>query len=53
MPVREAKEKTKFWHAGDLGNLELLRATYITHSFSPHIHEGFAIGVIEKVLRLF
>lgn len=53
MPVKETKEKAKFWHAGDLGNLELLSATYITHSFSPHIHEGFAIGVIEKGVESF
>lgn len=53
MPVKEAKETVKFWHAGDLGDLELLRATYVTHSFSPHIHEGFAIGVIEKGVEEF
>lgn len=40
-------ENVKFWRAPDLGNLELLRATYITHAFSPHFHEGFAIGVIQ------
>ncbi|MGE5597888.1 MAG: AraC family ligand binding domain-containing protein, partial [Bacteroidota bacterium] len=25
----------------------MLRARYVTHAFAPHIHEGFAIGVIE------
>lgn len=39
-------EKVKFWRDPAFSNLELLRATYITHSFSPHTHEGFAIGVI-------
>ncbi len=40
------QEQVKFWCDPALGNLELLRATYITHSFSPHTHEGFAISVI-------
>lgn len=39
-------EKVKFWRDPALSDLELLWATYITHSFSPHAHEGFAIGVI-------
>jgi AraC-like DNA-binding protein len=40
-------EHATFWLDPDLDNLELLRATYITHAFAPHAHEGFAIGVIE------
>jgi len=31
----------------DLAGLECIRATYITHVFPRHIHEGFAIGLIE------
>jgi AraC-like DNA-binding protein len=42
------QEQTKFWLAHDLGNFEVLRATYFRHSFSRHTHEGFAIGVIER-----
>ena len=41
-------EQAKFWRAQDVGNLELLRATYINHSFSRHTHDGFMIGVIEQ-----
>lgn len=41
-------EKTKFWQATDVGPVELLKATYITHSFSKHVHDGFAIGIIER-----
>jgi AraC-like DNA-binding protein len=41
-------EEVKFWRDPDLDNLELLRATYITHTFSPHVHEGFAIGVVQS-----
>lgn len=43
-----SKETTKFWRDPTLGNLELLRATYITHAFVPHTHDGFAIGVVES-----
>ncbi|MBN2050531.1 MAG: AraC family transcriptional regulator [Spirochaetales bacterium] len=28
--------------------MELLHATYVTHEFTPHFHESFALGVIEK-----
>lgn len=40
------REKVKYWRDLDLKNLELLRATYVTHTFAPHAHEGFAIGVV-------
>ncbi|AIF54181.1 AraC family transcriptional regulator [Pelosinus sp. UFO1] len=41
------QEEVKFWVLPHLNNIELLRATYITHSFTRHTHEGFGIGVIE------
>jgi AraC-like DNA-binding protein len=41
-------EHVKFWQSNELGSrFEVLKATYITHSFARHTHEGFAIGVIE------
>ncbi|MBX3011202.1 MAG: AraC family transcriptional regulator [Caldilineaceae bacterium] len=46
-------EKTKFWHDQALGDLELLHATYVTHAFVPHMHEGYAIGVIERGAETF
>ena len=46
-------EKVKFWQAQDIGQLDLLHATYITHAFSRHIHNGYAIGVIEKGAETF
>jgi len=46
-------ETTKFWHDRALGDLELLCATYVTHTFAPHTHEGYAIGVIEKGAETF
>ena len=47
MPKQRPEEYVKFWLDPDLGYLELLHATYITHTFGRHAHEGFAIGVIE------
>lgn len=47
-------EQTHFWQSHELGSpLESLTATYITHSFSRHVHEGFAIGVIERGAETF
>lgn len=43
-------EKVKYWRDLNLPHLELLRATYITHTFAPHAHEGFAIGVVSRGL---
>lgn len=46
-------EQSKFWRDPALGNTELLRATYITHSFSRHTHEQYAIGVIDRGVEEF
>jgi len=46
-------EHVKFWHDATLSNLELLRATYVTHTFAPHTHEGYVIGVIEQGAEQF
>ncbi len=46
-------EQAKFWRAQEYDNLELLRATYITHSFDRHIHEGYAIGMMERGAERF
>lgn len=48
-----AHEQIKFWHEPALNNLELLHARYVTHVFAPHIHEGYAIGVIERGAEQF
>lgn len=47
-PIQTTTEQTKFWLVQDIGQVELLRARYSTHSFSRHTHEGFAIGIIEQ-----
>lgn len=48
MKIGKPIEKTKYWVLPHLGDLELLHATYLNHSFSKHTHEGYAFGVIES-----
>lgn len=48
MSTQSPHERVKFWHAHELGKLELLHATYITHTFARHTHDGFAMGIIEQ-----
>jgi len=48
-----AHERVKFWHDTSLSDLELLHATYVTHTFAPHTHEGYVIGVIEQGAEQF
>lgn len=47
------QEQAKFWRDPSLGNTEMLRATYVTHSFARHTHDGYAIGVIEAGVEAF
>lgn len=47
------REHTKFWRDPHVHNVELLHATYLTHAFAPHSHEGFAIGVIDEGVERF
>ncbi|HEY3993866.1 MAG TPA: AraC family transcriptional regulator [Ktedonobacteraceae bacterium] len=51
--LAEMREKATFWRDPALSNLELLRATYLTHTFAPHTHEGYAIGIVDKGAERF
>jgi AraC-like DNA-binding protein len=53
MCERVSHEQATFWRDPALRNLELLHAHYITHTFAPHTHEEFAIGVIERGAERF
>ena len=46
-------EHATFWRDPLLDNLELLHATYVTHTFAPHIHEGFVVGIVDKGAETF
>ncbi len=50
---QKAREHIKFWHDDTLSHLELLHATYVTHTFAPHTHDGYVIGVIEQGAEQF
>lgn len=41
------QERALLWHDDDLEGLEILHASYLTHSFARHTHDTFAIGLIE------
>jgi AraC-like DNA-binding protein len=47
------RERAVYWRAADLGDLDLLRATFVRHSFARHAHEGYALGVIERGAEAF
>jgi AraC-like DNA-binding protein len=53
MLTETGKEVAKYWSAEFLGGLECLYAEYLTFSFAPHFHEGFAIGVVERGADVF
>ena len=53
MKSQTRQEEAKFWCDRSFSNLELLRATYIEHTFARHTHEGYAIGVIEAGIEGF
>jgi len=41
------KERAFLWRDDDLEGLDILHASYVTHTFARHAHETFAIGLIE------
>lgn len=51
MTFPSPNEQVKFWRS--LSNMEVLRATYVTHAFARHTHEEYAIGVIESGVESF
>lgn len=44
----EAPERAEYAALPFLGGVEMLSASFVTHSFSRHFHEGYAIG---RILR--
>ncbi|MBV9230531.1 MAG: AraC family transcriptional regulator [Chloroflexi bacterium] len=47
------KEHSIFRHVHGLGNLDLLRGTYVTHTFARHTHDTYAISTIERGIEGF
>jgi AraC-like DNA-binding protein len=50
--MNEHQEHITYRQLTTFDNLELLRATYITQTFSRHFHDEFCIGVIEQGVHL-
>jgi AraC-like DNA-binding protein len=48
MPTEFNRAQVSCQRIARLDNLELMRATFVGQSFSRHIHENFAIGVVES-----
>jgi AraC-like DNA-binding protein len=46
-------ESARLWSVPHLNHLRLMRATYITYAFSRHVHDYYAIGVIEEGVQQF
>lgn len=46
-------EQVTLWRTPGQDAIELLHATYVTHTFGRHAHDGFAIGVIERGAERF
>lgn len=40
------KEQAHFWRHPAVPGTDLLKARYVTHRFSRHVHDGYAIGLI-------
>jgi AraC-like DNA-binding protein len=44
------QEHATYWQRN---GLELLKATFVKHSFPPHTHEGYVIGLVEGGVEMF
>lgn len=49
----QSLEQVLLWRIPVLQNLEMRRSHYVTYAFAPHMHEGYAIGVIEHGANVF
>jgi AraC-like DNA-binding protein len=47
------RDRAKFWTAPDLKGLQLLSATFVTHSFPRHLHDTYVLGVHERGAEKF
>lgn len=45
---RAAQGDVKFWRTAELGDLELLHASYAVQSFPRHMHEEYILGVMVR-----
>ena len=48
-----AKDSVCFWREARFDDLECLTARFYRHAYTPHVHDTFAIGVIESGAEAF
>jgi len=53
MNVDPTREYARFHRPARFEGLELLTAHYYAHEFAPHVHEGYAIALIEQGAERF
>jgi AraC-like DNA-binding protein len=41
-------EVTALWHLPGFGGLDVMRATYHSHCFPPHVHDTFVVQLVES-----
>jgi AraC-like DNA-binding protein len=41
-----AREQARFWEHPDLPGVDLLRARYVRHTFSRHVHDSYVIAAV-------
>ena len=46
-------ERARFWRDADLGGTEFLLARFVSHHFSVHTHDEYAIGLIEDGVEAY
>ncbi|MEV4566554.1 AraC family transcriptional regulator [Nonomuraea sp. NPDC049419] len=50
---RTTEERATFWRHPAVPETDLLKARYVTHRFSRHVHDGYAIGLIVSGVEEF
>ena len=53
LELTSTKEHSKYYSRADIGGLEFIEATFITHRFARHYHDYYAVGVIETGVQTF
>ncbi|MEQ8355011.1 MAG: AraC family transcriptional regulator [Kiloniellaceae bacterium] len=49
----KSADSVSFWREPRFGDMECLTARFFRHAYSPHVHDTFAIGVIEAGAEAF
>ena len=47
------RDNINFWQLPEYPGIEFLRARYINHSYAPHFHKGYGIGIVEEGVEEF